>query len=62
MAVALVVLHVCGDGSVVIFIIIIVVFVVVIVVIVVARPRRLILRHCPHYVTCARAEGGYYQN
>jgi hypothetical protein len=72
MVVAVVVLHVCSDGSIVIFIIIIVVivFVVAVVVIVVARPRRILIRFCHHYVTLhmvvrgkgARAERGYYQN
>jgi hypothetical protein len=57
-AVALVVLHVCGKDSVVIFIIIFVVSVAIIVivvtvinviVVVVAHPRHLLIRCCPHY-------------
>jgi hypothetical protein len=50
-AVALIVLHVCGDGSVVVFIIVIVVSVVIIVVVVIAHLRRLLLRRRHHYVT-----------
>mgnify|MGYP006194555905 FL=1 len=50
-AVALVVLHVCGDGSVVVFIIVVVLSVVVVVVVVIAHPRRLLLRRRHHYVT-----------
>jgi hypothetical protein len=42
-AVALIVLHVCGDGSVVVFIIIVVVSVVVVVVVVVAHPHRRVM-------------------
>ena len=48
---ALVVLHVCGDGSVVVFITVVVVSVVGVVVIVVAHPRCLRLRLRHHYVT-----------
>ena len=52
-AVALVVLHVCGNGSVVVFIIVIVVsvIIVVVVVVVVTHPRHLLLRRRHHYVT-----------
>ena len=51
MAAALVVLHVCGEDSVVIFIITIVVVSNVIVVVIVAHPHCLLLRRCQHYVT-----------
>jgi len=50
-AVALVVLHVCGNGSVIIFIIVVVVSIVVVVVVVIAHPRRLLLLRRHHYVT-----------
>ncbi len=53
MAVVLVVLHVCRNGSIVVFIIIVIMSIVVIDVILVAHPHRLLLRLSPplHHVT-----------
>ncbi len=51
MAAALVVLHVCSEGSVVVFIITIIIVSIVVVVVIIAHPYCLLLRHCRHYIT-----------